>query len=253
MNCNLATLLFSSATLAFAAPAFAQSETAPAPEMAAPAEAAPAEVAPAAAPAINEDEMADYLNSQQQIKQDVTLTRSVDGKVVESRTETVVYSKDDPLRETEAGQTPLQQLQAEFDSQALTRKEAIEEARLDFIVADLDRNDSLSIDEFLFLIKGWEDAEISGIGRSRFVDPFVHADAESAAAEHEALARTRFTAIADGDNAISRREFARAVTTGFKTFDLNDDDLLQGDELIHFRAAARGETAPEAIETTTAQ
>ena len=138
----------------------------------------------AAEPAINEDEMADILNSQQQIKQDVTLTRSVNGQVVETKTETVIYSKDDPLRETEAGPSPLEKLKAQFDSQLLTRKEAIEEARLDFVVADLDRNDAMNAAEFVFLVKGWEEAEIAGVGSGRFVEPFFHVDEKSAAEEH---------------------------------------------------------------------
>ncbi len=193
------------------------------------------------APAVNEDEMADLLNSQQQVKQDVTLTRTVNGQVIETKKETVVYSKGDQLRDSEAGLSPLEKLKEEFDSEALTRKEALEEARLDFVNADLDRDGAVSADEFVFLVKGWETAEISEAGHGRFVDPYFHVDQETANAEHEAQARAKFTAMAGADLMLSRKVFTRKVIEEFKEHDANKDDLLQGDELLNFRASVRGE------------
>ncbi|MEK7266603.1 MAG: hypothetical protein AAB227_10960 [Pseudomonadota bacterium] len=201
-----------------------------------------AEAAPAEAPAINEDEMADLLNSQQQIKQDVTLTRSVNGQVVETKKETVVYSKDDPLRDSEAGLSPLEKLKEQFDSQALTRKEALEEAKLDFVVADLDRDDAVSADEFVYLVKGWESAEISGSGHGRFIDPYYHVDQEEADREHAEQARAKFAAMAGADLTMAKKAFTRKIVDEFEANDLDKDDLLRGDELLKFRAAVRGET-----------
>ena len=195
----------------------------------------------AEAPAVNEDEMADKLNSQQQIKQDVTLTRSVDGKVIETRKETIVYSKDDPIRDTEAGMSPLEKLKAQFDSQVLTREEAIDEARLDFVVADLDRNDAMNAAEFVFLVKGWEEAEIAGVGGGRFVEPFFHVDPRTAAEEHAELARAKFANMAGEVGAVSRKKFVRMVVEEFEKYDADKDGLLRGDELLNFRAAVRGE------------
>lgn len=195
----------------------------------------------APAPAPNEDEMADFLNSQQQIKQDVTLTRTVDGKVVETRKETVVYSKNDPLRGSEAGQSPLEKLKDIFDSQALTRKEALDEAKLDFVVADLDRDDAISAAEFVYLVKGWESAEISGAGHGRFVDPYFHVDQEAADAEHAEQARLKFTAMAGEDATLSKKAFTRRVIGEFEEHDADKDGLLRGDELLNFRASIRGE------------
>lgn len=199
-------------------------------------------------PAIDADNMADLLNSQQQIKQDVTLTRSVDGKVIETRTQTVVYSKDDPLRATEAGLSPLDKLKAEFDSEALTRKEAIEEAKSDFVIADLNRDNEMSADEFVFLVKGWENAEITGSGQGRFVDPFFHVDEAEAAVEHEAQARDKFNAMAGVTEgvavSINRKMFQRSVLDEFEAHDLDKNEILQGDELLNFRAAVRGEAIP---------
>lgn len=200
-----------------------------------------AEAVQDAAPAPNEDEMADFLNSQQQIKQDVTLTRTVDGKVVETRKETVVYSKNDPLRGSEAGQSPLEKLKDIFDSQALTRKEALDEAKLDFVVADLDRDDAISAAEFVYLVKGWESAEISGAGHGRFVDPYFHVDQEAADAEHAEQARLKFTAMAGEDATLSKKAFTRRVIGEFEEHDADKDGLLRGDELLNFRASIRGE------------
>lgn len=193
------------------------------------------------APAISEDEMADLLNSKQQISQGVTLTRTLDGKVIETRKETVVYSKDDPLLNTEAGMSPLEKLKAEFDSSALTRKEALEEAKLDFVVADLDRDNQMSADEFIFLVKGWEDAEISGTGRGRFVDPYFHVDPETAAAEHAEQARSKFAAMAGEDTTLSKKSFSRRIVEEFEEHDKDRNEILQGDELLNFRASVRGE------------
>lgn len=194
-----------------------------------------------ATPAINEDEMADLLNSRQQIKQDVTLTKSVDGKVIETKTQTITYSKDDPLRDSEAGLSPIERLKAEFDSQSLTRKEALDEARLDFVVGDLDRNEDLTADEFVFLVKGWQDAEVSGSGRGRFVDPFFHVDQASADAEHAAQARAKFALMAGEAATINKKRFTRRIVEEFEAHDLDKDELLTGDELLNFRAAVRGE------------
>lgn len=194
------------------------------------------------APALNEDEMADYLNSKQQITQGVTLTRSINGQVVETRKDTLVYTSKDPLRSSEAGLSPLERLQAEFDSQALTRSEALDEARLDFIVADLDRDNVLSAAEFVFLVKGWEEAEISGSGSGRFVDPYFHVDEEAARSEHAEQARAKFAAMAGEAATLSRKAFTRRIIEEFERRDLNRDEVLTGDELLNFRAAVRGET-----------
>jgi hypothetical protein len=213
--------------------------------------AAPAliEATPAAAPAepagplANPDEMADFLNSQQQIRQGVTLTRSVDGKVVEERKETIIYSKDDPVRSTEAAQSPLERLKAAFDRQSMTRKEVYDEARLDFVVADLDRDDQMTSDEFQKLVDGWRetDAAAEPMTRERFVDLIAHDDDAAANAEHAAQARAKFEAIAGAGQTLSRKAYIKAVIADFEALDADNDGLLTGDELLKFRAANRGE------------
>lgn len=205
-------------------------------EVSAPADATPAE------PAMNPDEMASFLNSQQQIRQGVTLTRSIDGQVIETKSETITYSPNDPLRSTEAGSSPLDALQAEFDSEALTRKEAYEEAKLDFVVADLNRDDKMDESEFVFLVNGWQDATVSGSGRGRFVDPTPQADEAAAKAEYEQQARAKYAFLAGGAKTVSRKDYLREVLIDFDALDKNDDGILTGSELLYFRAANRGES-----------
>lgn len=234
---RLTTLSFMlSVALAALAASSAHAQDAAAPEPQAPAaEAAPTEAAaPAEAPAINEDEMADLLNSQQQIKQDVTLTRSVNGQVVETKTETVIYSKDDPIRGSEAEPTALEKLKARFDSQALTRKEALEEARMGFVVGDLDRDEALSSEEFVYLADVWVSNEIAEKEVETSDDP----NPQPIQAE---LARAKFAAMAGSDLTIGKRAFTRKIIADFENNDLDKDDLLRGDELLNFRKAVRGD------------
>jgi hypothetical protein len=166
----------------------------------------------------------------------------VDGQVVETRTETITYSPNDPLRSTEASLSPLEALEAEFDSEALTRKEAYEEAKLDFVVADLDRNDKMDESEFVYLVNGWQEATVRGGGRGRFVDPTRHADEDAAKAEHERQARAKFAFLAGGPATVSKKDYLREVLIDFDALDKNDDGILTGPELLYFRVANRGES-----------
>ncbi|MEZ5921295.1 MAG: hypothetical protein R3C60_08070 [Parvularculaceae bacterium] len=190
---------------------------------------------------IDPDNMAAYLNAQQKIQQKVKLTRSIDGQVVETKEKTLTYSKDDPLTSTEAGQTALEKLKAEFDSETLTRKEAVDEAKLDFVVADTDRDGKMTPDEFAFLVEGWQSDEVEGGGRDRFVDPVQHASAEEAKSEHEKQARAKFAFMAGDKVALSSKQYLKAAMFDFDTFDTNNDGVLTGQELLHYREANRGE------------
>ena len=205
-------------------------------------ELAPSDASTEAAPAMNEDEMADFLNAQQQIKQDVTLTRSVDGAVVEETKETIVYGADDPVRTTEASPSALAKLKAEFDRASLTRKEAFDEARLDFVIADLNRDDAMTADEFAWLVDNWRTSRDAQMARSRFVDFLAADDPAAASADVAAKARAKFEAMAGLDLTLDRKTYIRRVLADFDGLDVNDDGSVRGDELLHFRAANRGET-----------
>ncbi len=196
------------------------------------------------------DDIADQLNSRQQLQQTFTLERTIDGKVVETTKKTVTLTPGAPYRPTEAGETTLQQVQSAFDSEVLTRVEAFEEAKLDFTVADTDRDGRMTADEFKALVDGWRqtgardaDAPTEEIARERQYKALLEAiDPEAAKAEHAAYAEAKFAFISGAQEAIAREDYIREYLLDFDTMDENDDTLLQGDELMRFRAAVRGET-----------
>lgn len=195
---------------------------------------------------LNEDEMADYLNAQQQIKQGVTLTRTVNGQVVETKKETIIYSDGDPIRSTEAAQSALERLKADFDNQSLTRKEAYDEANLDFVIADQDRNGAMTADEFVHLVDSWRKSDATPpaageMSRERFVEYLEQSDPVAAGAESAAQARLKFELMAGAPLALDRKAYIGKVLADFDVLDADRDGLLTGVELLNFRAANRGE------------
>lgn len=227
-----------SAALIAAAPALAQSQSppqAPAPP-AAPEAAAPAEP--------NADEMAATLNKQQRVKQTYTLTREIDGKVVETTRRTIEFTPGDASLPSEAGDSALEQLKEEFANEVLTRTEAWEEAKLDFTVADASRRGKINEDEFVALIEGWRagataaDADPADRRRltafTRGSDPAVV----------EAAARAKFRLMAGADGWLSRRQYIRETMIDFDAADGGKDRYLRGEELIRYRAATSGAALP---------
>lgn len=222
-------------------------------EEAAPEEPAAALAAPEAPAEPNPDEMADLLNSRQQIQQSFTFTRTIDGKVVETDRKTVTFSRDDPVRPTEAGQTPLETLKAAFDREVLTRTEAFEEAKLDFLVADQNRDNMLTADEFALLVETWREsgtreadappAEDEETARQRQYQAFIEEiDPEGTKQEAMARARRKFMYMAGAATSLSREDYLREYLLDFDSMDADGDTILNGEELMMFRAVNRGET-----------
>jgi hypothetical protein len=199
---------------------------------------------------VNPDEMADDLNSSQQLQQTFTLRRTVDGEVVETDKRTVTYDRNTPYRETEAGQTTVEKLKSTFDGEALTRTEAFEEAKLDFVVADVDRDEKMTSAEFAGLVESWRkrDAREAGaptqdIARQRQYDAFL-AEIDPATAEHqtEAYAKQKFSFMAGAAETLSLQDYIREYLLDFDSMDADKDMILTGEELMRFRALNRGET-----------
>lgn len=198
----------------------------------------------------NPDEIADLLNSRQQIKQPFTFTRTIDGEVVETGQRTLTYSRKDPVRETEAGDSPLDALQAAFDSEVLTRTEAFEEARLDFVIADMNRDVLMTADEFAALIETWREtgahaanAPNEETARQRQYRAFVEElDPEGAKEDAETSAGRKFLSMAGASQTVSREDYLREYLLDFDSMDADGDGLLKGEELMLFRALNRGET-----------
>lgn len=198
----------------------------------------------------NPDEMADSLNAQQQIKQSFKFTRTIDGKVVDEERRTITYSRKDPLRPTEAGESPLEKLKSAFDQEVLTRTEAFDEAKLDFVIADKNRDNMMTADEFAALVETWRetgarqakptDEETARQQQYRaFVDQL---DPEAAKQETEERAKQKFAYMAGASPTLSREDYLREYLLDFDSMDANSDGLLKGDELMMFRALNRGET-----------
>lgn len=198
------------------------------------------------------DNMADQLNARQQIKQSFTFTRTIDGKVVETDTKTVTYSRSDPVRPTEAGETPVESLKAAFDREVLTRTEAFEEAKLDFVIADQNRDNMMSADEFALLVESWResgarDADVPAqdeeTARQRQYRAFIEEiDPEGARQDAMERARQKFTYMAGPSPTLSREDYLREYLLDFDSMDADGDSILKGEELMTFRAVNRGET-----------
>ncbi len=200
---------------------------------------------------LNPDEMADQLNSQQQLKQSFTLKRTINGQEVETEKRTVVYSRNQPYRETEAGESTKEKLIKAFDGELLTRTEAYEEAKLDFSVADRDLDGQMTAEEFAILVDSWQrtDANASqspvdkSDARQRQYDAFLaEISPETASVETKTGAMQKFSFMAGESATISRDAYIREYLLDFDSMDANKDMILRDEELIRFRALNRGET-----------
>ena len=201
----------------------------------------------------NPDEMAADLNARQQIRQTFTFTRTIDGKVVETESRTVTYRPGDPERPSEAGPGAFEELAAAFNSELLTRTEAFEEARLDFVVGDLNRDEALDADEFVRLVETWRatagraapaDGEESA--RDRQYRAFLaEIDPEASRVAAEARARRKFAYMAGAATTLSREDYLREFLLDFDSMDGDADGMLRGEELLMFRALNKGETIAE--------
>ncbi len=206
---------------------------------------------------VNEDEIADKLNSMQQLQQSVTLTRSINGEVAESEKRTITYSRGAPVRATEAGVSEVEALKAAFDQAVLTRPEALEEAKLDFILADKNRDGAMNIEEFVSLVETWREnskrfveAPTDDVARDRQYDAFLREiDPDAAKNEAAAKARKKFAFMAGAAQTLSQKEYIAEYLVDFDAMDENSDTFLKAEELLQFRAANRGDTMrPAAVD-----
>ncbi len=183
---------------------------------------------------VNEDEMADVLNSMQQLQQTFTLKRTIDGEVTQTEKRTITYTDDAPIRASEAGLSPREQMMARFDNEVLTRTEAFEEAKLDFVVADVNRDGLMDADEFAGLVASWREKGDLADGSG--------ADAPGdGAKDAEAAARLKFAFMAGASSVLTQKDYIREYLVDFDAMDANGDQFLKSEELADFRAANRGD------------
>lgn len=203
-----------------------------------------------ASPEIDADNMADSLNAGQQIRQSFTFTRTINGEVVETDKRTITYSRTDPVRPTESGKTPLQELQEAFNREVLTRTEAFEEAKLDFVTADVNHDNVMTADEFVGLVMTWREtnartapATDQEIARQRQYQAFIEEiDPEGAAMDAEQAARQKYDFMSGASETMTREDYIREYLLDFDSMDHDNSMILRGDELMMFRALNRGET-----------
>ena len=195
------------------------------------------------------DEVADMLNSRQQLQQTFTLKRTINGNIVETDKRTVTYSRDEPYRETEAGQTALQKVQAKFDGEVLTRTEAFEEAKIDFTIADLNRDKAMTAEEFAFLVESWRendarkaDAPTEDLARQREFESFLlEINPDAAREQTDAYAKEKFAFLSGASDTVTREGYIREYLLDFDSMDEDKDTILKDMELMRFRALIRGE------------
>lgn len=198
---------------------------------------------------VDPDNMADSLNSQQQLKQTFTLKRTINGKVTDTERRTIIYDKNAPSRPTEAGGSPVKSLLDDFAREVLTRTQAFEEAKIDFARADINRDGALDESEFVPLVMSWSDnkkreapASDAEAARQREFDAFVDQLApDEAKAESEQAARRKFQALTNGAALLPRKDYIASYLAEFDAVDANGDGMLRGAELMRFRALNKGE------------
>lgn len=197
------------------------------------------------------DESADLLNSRQQLQQTFTLQRTINGEVVDRAKRTVTFTRDDPYQETEANpENVTEVLKLRFDGELLTRNEAFEEAKIDFIIADVNRDGAMHADEFAVLTASWVDndtrnaeAPTEEIARQRHYDHFLaEISSDDIQLKRDTMAKQKFAFMAGASETISREDYIREYLLDFDTMDENNDGILKQEELRRFRAVTRGET-----------
>ena len=196
------------------------------------------------------DNMADLLNSQQQLQQTFTFRRTINGEVVETDQRTVIYDRNSPSRPTEAGISTLERLTSRFDAEVLTRTEAFDEAKLDFTIADTNQDDMMSIDEFSALVASWRDVDTRNVvdaptpvnKRQQQYDAFIaEISPETAKMKADKFANEKFLFLTGGMDSVARKDYIREYLLDFDAMDSNKDTILRGNELQKFRALNRGE------------
>ncbi|MEO0400464.1 MAG: hypothetical protein AAF224_13705 [Pseudomonadota bacterium] len=222
------------------------------------------------------DNVADDLNARQQLEQTVTFTRTINGAVVSTDKRTIEFDENAPTGMSEGRLSPIKTAADNYDAETLTRNEALDEARLDFSLADLNRDGSLSIDEFSAYVLTPTAASTDGAAQntndarrdqvneanSRTEQFLAALDAELASetraetaellfndfiGEADAIERARNPKIRkpskDDVRRIDARLFGVAYMKGFDRLDANEDGLLSGSELTDFRRHRNGFTA----------
>ena len=199
----------------------------------------------AASQTASSDEMAADLNAQQSIRQTFTVTRTLNGSVVETARREVTPGRQNALRPTEAGQSLAEAVRASFDRELLTRTEAYDEAKLDFALGDVNLDKMIDAEEFIRLA-GLLRIEFEEIN---YLDPGTGTSLrgygtplkdQSAPVAERRDSRAYFQSLTGpAATTLDERGFVLGFLREFDLADANADGLLSGNELRAFRTSIR--------------
>ena len=181
------------------------------------------------------DNIADSLNAKQDIKQTMTVTKTVNGEVVETQTVEVPNDPKFAKMPTEAGVTKTQAVLSQAEREILTRTEAAEEAKVDFTLADKDNDGKMTL------------AEYEGLFVARTIDPnykpvlaeFKTEDGKDSpliTGDHAQVLSDRYHLMSGVDGSVNQSVFLKTFMNDFDLSDRDQSATLTGDELVTFRS-----------------
>jgi len=175
---------------------------------------------------------ADQLNAQQTIEQTFTVTRKINGEVVEVKKVVAPNIDGSPVFETEAGGSIADLVEAQVDREVLTRREILAEADIEFTLIDKNNDQQLVLDEFLSLLS------------VRREDPnyqaFIVDENDEAYEALEKGFKDKFSFFVGMGTMLSRRAYIVEVLRDFDSMDVNGDYILRDRELKNFRLISVG-------------
>ena len=184
------------------------------------------------------------LNARQRIDQTLTVTRFINGKPVETKKVALPTGPGMPVRETEAGGRLADVVRAQVDREVLTRREAFEEARLEFDLVDTNSDQLLTRKEFVSLVEVRQDDP----NYASFFTPattVTNAENSTALAQHRAIfdvqgLAARFDFVTGVSRVLTKQIFIAEALRDFDSLDANGDAILRDAELIAYRRALLG-------------
>lgn len=202
-----------------------------------------AEAAGDARPQEDADNSADDLNARQRIRQTFSVKRRINGEIVEEKTITVPDDARFPTRATEATKDVRQFVRDKVDREVLTRREAVDEADLEFTLADSNIDGEMSKSEYLALystrkndpnytdfLNFDDDANHNG-SEDRYA-AFARADRQT---YREAALARRFDLFAGKGSSLNHDDYIRAFLKDFDEMDADKNGMISGAEMVRLR------------------
>ena len=205
------------------------------------------EASPAESVEKNADNSANDLNARQRIRQTFTVKRRINGTVVEETTIAVPDDARFPARETEAGDGVRQFVRDKVDREVLTRREAVDEADLEFTLADSNMDGTLTKEEYVALYETRlkdpnytdfltldETAHKSSDGKTP-TDRYAAFAAADRLAYRKAALGDYYDLVIDNNPTLNRQYYIRAYLNEFDRMDIDANDMITVEEMPALR------------------